>query len=532
MSAAEIDARQAAIAALRLPVDTVATRRFRADARGARIDPRATMRAALRTGGELILPKFRSPREVHPPLVVLADISGSMSQYTRIFLHFLHALTEKRRRVHTFVFGTRLTNVTRADAPPRSRRGAGRLLGGGAGLVGRHAHRRHAARVQPALVAPGAGAGRGRAADHRRAGARRRRPACRRRWTGCSKSCRRLIWLNPLLRFDGFEARARGVRAMLPHVDEFRAVHNLDALADLCASLSTGRARAMSIRGAGWQGRSHGLSPARRTASWRTSAHLDEARDPLLIAEGWMTRRPQDVAIATVVETWGSAPRPVGSHLVIDADGNFQGSVSGGCVEGAVVTEAIDVIDNGKPRMLEFGVADETAWRVGLSCGGRIRVYVEQARLMRMDIASPARHSMPSARARRAAILRHRSRRRQRAGSMREGDAVAGELGEAVAKAFRSGKSGIGRGRRARAVSSTSHLPPPRLVVIGAVHISQALAPMARHRRLSTSRSSIRAPPSPRRSAFPDVDAACRLAGGRAEGAAARRLYALAARDP
>jgi xanthine/CO dehydrogenase XdhC/CoxF family maturation factor len=84
------------------------------------------------------------------------------------------------------------------------------------------------------------------------------------------------------------------------------------------------------------------------------------------------------VAIATVVETWGSAPRPVGSHLVIDADGNFLGSVSGGCVEGAVVEEASEVIATGEPRMLEFGVADETAWRVGLSCGGRIKVFVEK----------------------------------------------------------------------------------------------------------------------------------------------------------
>ena len=83
-------------------------------------------------------------------------------------------------------------------------------------------------------------------------------------------------------------------------------------------------------------------------------------------------------AIATVVETWGSAPRPTGSNLVIDEDGNFLGSVSGGCVEGAVVTEALDVIQDGKPKMLEFGVADETAWRVGLSCGGTIRVYVEK----------------------------------------------------------------------------------------------------------------------------------------------------------
>ena len=107
------------------------------------------------------------------------------------------------------------------------------------------------------------------------------------------------------------------------------------------------------------------------------SLHLDETRDPLLIAEDWK-KHGRDVALATVVETWGSAPRPTGSHLVIDSEGNFHGSVSGGCVEGAVVSEAMDVIGSGKPRMLEFGVADETAWRVGLSCGGRIRVYVER----------------------------------------------------------------------------------------------------------------------------------------------------------
>ena len=102
-----------------------------------------------------------------------------------------------------------------------------------------------------------------------------------------------------------------------------------------------------------------------------------ELRDPLDIAEAWKGQG-RDVALATVIETWGSAPRQVGSHLVIDADGNFEGSVSGGCVEGAVISEAIDVISSGAPKMLEFGVADETAWRVGLSCGGRISVYVEK----------------------------------------------------------------------------------------------------------------------------------------------------------
>lgn len=101
------------------------------------------------------------------------------------------------------------------------------------------------------------------------------------------------------------------------------------------------------------------------------------ARDPLAIAENWHGEG-RTVAIATVIETWGSAPRPVGSHLVIDGEGNFEGSVSGGCVEGAVITEALDVIESGEAKMLEFGVADETAWRVGLSCGGRIRVHVER----------------------------------------------------------------------------------------------------------------------------------------------------------
>ena len=104
---------------------------------------------------------------------------------------------------------------------------------------------------------------------------------------------------------------------------------------------------------------------------------LSTDTDILKAAEDWR-KDGREVALATVVETWGSAPRPVGSNLVIDDEGNFLGSVSGGCVEGAVVTEAFDVIESGKPKILEFGVADETAWQVGLSCGGTIRVFVEK----------------------------------------------------------------------------------------------------------------------------------------------------------
>jgi xanthine/CO dehydrogenase XdhC/CoxF family maturation factor len=102
-----------------------------------------------------------------------------------------------------------------------------------------------------------------------------------------------------------------------------------------------------------------------------------DAADVLGVAERWRGEG-RGVALATVMETWGSAPRPVGSNLVVDEAGNFEGSVSGGCVEGAVVGEALDVIGTGAAKMLDFGVADETAWRVGLSCGGKIRVYVER----------------------------------------------------------------------------------------------------------------------------------------------------------
>jgi xanthine/CO dehydrogenase XdhC/CoxF family maturation factor len=108
-----------------------------------------------------------------------------------------------------------------------------------------------------------------------------------------------------------------------------------------------------------------------------TQQSLATDEDILKAAEDWR-KAGKGVALATVVQTWGSAPRPVGSNLVIDEEGNFLGSVSGGCVEGAVVTEAMDVIESGQAKTLEFGVADETAWRVGLSCGGTIRVYVEK----------------------------------------------------------------------------------------------------------------------------------------------------------
>ncbi|MEX6509086.1 VWA domain-containing protein [Jiella sp. M17.18] len=247
MSVAEIEEAKRAIAALRLPADRIETRRFQPDPRGAKIDPRAMMKASMRTGGDLVLPKFRSRREVHPPLVVIADISGSMSQYTRVFLHFLHALTEKRRRVHTFLFGTRLTNVTRQmrrkdpDEALADCAGAVKDWSGGTRIAEaltefNRVWSRRVLTQGAVVILITDGLERDSVSDLAQEMER------------LHKSCRRLIWLNPLLRFDGFSARARGVRAMLPHVDEFRSVHSLDAMSALCAALSEGGGAAVDPR--------------------------------------------------------------------------------------------------------------------------------------------------------------------------------------------------------------------------------------------------------------------------------------------
>lgn len=236
MSAAEIAQARRQIAMLRLSEDFVATRRFKSDRQGRRIDARRMLRGSLRSGGDLILPRYRTPRKLQPPLVILADISGSMSQYSRIFLHFLHAMTEKRRRVHAFVFGTRLTNLTRQ----MRHRDPDEMLAESAALVhdwaggtriGETLHRFNRDWSRRVL-------GQGAIVILITDGLERDDTgSLELEMERLHKSCRRLIWLNPLLRFDGFEARARGVRAMLPHVDEFRPVHSLNALSDLCEAL-------------------------------------------------------------------------------------------------------------------------------------------------------------------------------------------------------------------------------------------------------------------------------------------------------
>ena len=237
MTSAELTEAKRAIARLTLPADAVRTRRFRRSACRMTVDPRATMRQSMRTGGALILPRYREPKVVHPPLVVLADISGSMSQYTRIFLHFLHALTDRRRRVHTFLFGTRLTNVTRQmrhrdpdEAVDECTHAVedwsgGTRIGETLRLFNRLWSRRVLGQGAVVLLITD---------GLEREGI----DVLVTEMDRLHRSCRRLVWLNPLLRFEGFEARARGVRAMLPHVDEFRPVHNLDAMADLVAALS------------------------------------------------------------------------------------------------------------------------------------------------------------------------------------------------------------------------------------------------------------------------------------------------------
>jgi len=237
MTAAEIAAAKEAIARLVLPFDEARTRRLAPHRHGHIIDLRRTLRASLKAGGALIDLKYLGPRRKAPPVVALLDISGSMSQYTRLFLHFLHALTERRKRVSSFVFGTRLTNATRAlkardpdDALAACSAGVLDWSGGTRIATSLHMFNKHWARrvlTQGAIVLIITD-GLERDPDDALAFEIDR----------LHRSCRRLIWLNPLLRFEGFEAKAKGIVTMLPHVDEFRPIHNLDSMAALCGALA------------------------------------------------------------------------------------------------------------------------------------------------------------------------------------------------------------------------------------------------------------------------------------------------------
>jgi uncharacterized protein with von Willebrand factor type A (vWA) domain len=240
MSAEEIAEVGRAIAQLKLPQAELRTRRFRPDARGERIDLRRTLRGSLRTGGEIVKFQRLGRIERPAPIVALLDISGSMADYTRLFLQFLHAITDARKRVSVFLFGTRLTNVSRAL---RSRDPDEALAACSAGVEDwaggtRIASSLHQFNKLWGRRVLGQGAivllisdGLEREADSRLEFEMDR----------LHRSCRRLIWLNPLLRFEGFEAKAQGIRMMLPHVDEFRPVHNLKSMEGLIAALSSGQ---------------------------------------------------------------------------------------------------------------------------------------------------------------------------------------------------------------------------------------------------------------------------------------------------
>ena len=241
MRAAEFAEAQEAARALARRIAPMSTRRFRVDRRGARLDPRATMRASARRGGTPVPPLRRRCRVAAPPLVLLCDISGSMGRYSRVLLHFAHALAAgDGARVHAFVFGTRLTDITRRlrgrdpDAALDAVVGAvddwsgGTRIGAALETFNRCWSRRVLGRgARVLLVSDGldreAGAGLAAAADRLR------------------RSCRRLVWLNPLLRYEAFEPKAAGVRALLPRVDLHLPAHDLHSLDALARSLGDRR---------------------------------------------------------------------------------------------------------------------------------------------------------------------------------------------------------------------------------------------------------------------------------------------------
>ena len=236
MTAEELSAVHVLLRKLRLPLPELPLRRTAPSIHGHRVDLRATLRRATGAAGTLAPLAWRERQRRTPPLVVLCDVSGSMDRYARMLLHFLHAITNDRDRVHVLLFSTRLTNITRhlkhrdvdvalsrvasavsdwaggtrigSSLEEFNRRWSRRLLGQNAVVL---------------LISDGldAEAGAALAAQTER----------------LHKSCRRLVWLNPLLRYEGFEARPAGIKAMLPHVDDFLPVHNLQSLTQLAVAL-------------------------------------------------------------------------------------------------------------------------------------------------------------------------------------------------------------------------------------------------------------------------------------------------------
>ena len=236
MSSAEFEQAKRLAQSLALPLRPMPTRRRGPSAAG-RPDLRRTMQRSLRAPDSL-LPAYSAPRHKQPPLVVLLDISGSMERYTRLFLHFAHGLSQDRTTVHTLVFGTRLTNIThclrhrdpdlalaRADAMVQDWRGGTRIASNLAEFNRLWARRLLTGNAAMLLVTDGL--------DRDDSGDLARQTAL------LSRFSHQFIWLNPLLRFEGFEPRAAGIRAILPHVDRFLPMHNLASLADLGRALRT-----------------------------------------------------------------------------------------------------------------------------------------------------------------------------------------------------------------------------------------------------------------------------------------------------
>ncbi len=203
------------------------------------------------------------------------------------------------------------------------------------------------------------------------------------------------------------------------------------------------------------------------------SPNARDGIDVLKSARDWLARDGK-VAVATVVDTWGSAPVPVGGQMVIGADGHFQGSVSGGCIEGEVIVEAEEILGTGKPKKLTFGVADETAWRAGLPCGGTVQVFVE-----RLDKdkggADLLAKSVAAAEGRTGLVVATRLDD----GSKRVYDREQPDLPDEIAERFSTAKSQLKTAPEGE-VFLHAIVPPARILVIGATHIGQVLAEIAR----------------------------------------------------
>ncbi len=365
----EVAAVQRLLAALIVATPLRRLRRKQPRRDGRHVDLRRTLRLCHRTGGDAaVLARSRHTMR-RRPLILLCDISGSMEPYTRAYLHFFHRAAATGVKAEAFVFATQLTRLTmvlrtasaeaalQAAGARRPDWSGGTRIGQSLAEFNNRFGRRGMARGAVVVIFSD--------------GWERDDPgAVGREMARLSRLAHRVVWVNPRKAGPHFSPQAAGMAAALPYCDAFVSGHSVAALAEVIEAIADAAG-------------SHPRADQTAAEKGTDSASADKFRevramkDVLDDIDRWIAAGHR-VAVARVVGLEGSGPRDPGATMAVNDHGEVAGSVSGGCVEGAVVSEAMEILaGDGQPRLVTFGYSDDQAFAVGLTCGGTIHVFIE-----------------------------------------------------------------------------------------------------------------------------------------------------------